>query len=336
MAPYEKPPTPGDGAQAKANLSQQPLRLHEAIRAREQLLHRLAEALPLGVLQSDAEGRIVYTNQKLHTILSTDRLSTVEEQFSSVLPADKKRMDEAFEAALRGGLDSDLEVRLSTSDEHGEKDLRQCTISLRALTADSGEITGTIACVVDVTESVRIREELRVRATFDEVTQCHNRASTMEALEMALTTSDERSQPAVIFVDLDRFKEINDRLGHAAGDELLGVVAKRLVSAVRGEDLVGRIGGDEFLVVCPGITSSAQAMQTAERVAETLRHEVRLKTKQVPCRASIGVAWAGRTGADADTLVSQADAAMYEAKRLGSERPVLYATSRVEHPHRIG
>ena len=330
MAPYEQLSTPGDDAQLEANLSQQPLRLHEAIRAREQLLHRLAEALPLGVLQCDAEGRIIYTNQKLLTILSTDRLTTVEEQLSSVLPDDKERVDEAFEAALRGGLDSDLEVRITTSDEHGGKDIRQCTMSLRALTADSGEITGAIACVVDVTESVRIREELRVRATFDELTQCHNRASTMEALEMALTTSDEASQPAVIFVDLDRFKEINDRLGHAAGDELLGVVAKRLIRAVRDDDLVGRIGGDEFLVVCPGIATSAQAMQTARRVADTLRHQVRLKTKQVSCRASIGVAWGGGTRVDADTLVSQADAAMYEAKRLSSDRPVLYAASRVE------
>jgi diguanylate cyclase (GGDEF)-like protein/PAS domain S-box-containing protein len=330
MASNKPLPPPRDDAQAERSLSQQPLRLHEAIRAREQLLHRLAEALPLGVLQSDAEGRVIYTNQKLHTILSTDRRSTVEDQLSSVLPDDKDRMDEAFEAALRGGLDSDLEVRLSTSDEHGEKDIRQCTMSLRALTADSGEITGAIACVVDVTESVRIREELRVRATFDEVTQCHNRGSTMEALEMALTTSDESTQPAVIFVDLYRFKEVNDRLGHAAGDELLGVVAKRLVGAVRGNDLVGRIGGDEFLVVCPGITTSAQAMQTATRISETLRHQVRLKTKRVSCRASIGVAWIGGTRADADTLVSQADAAMYEAKRLGSERPVLYAASRVD------
>ena len=144
MASYKPILPPRDDAQAEAFLSQQPLRLHEAIRAREQLLHRLAEALPLGVLQSDAEGRTIYTNQKLHTILSTDRRSTVEDQLSSVLPDDKERVDEAFEAALHGGLDSDLEVRLSTSDEHGEKDIRQCTMSLRALAADSGEITGAI------------------------------------------------------------------------------------------------------------------------------------------------------------------------------------------------
>jgi diguanylate cyclase (GGDEF)-like protein/PAS domain S-box-containing protein len=306
---------------------QQPLRLHEAIRAREQLLHRLAEALTLGVLQVDAEGRIIYTNHKLHSILSTVRATTVEEQLSSVLPDDKERVDEAFEAALRGGLDSDIDVRLTTPDEHGEKDIRQCTMSLRTLTADSGAITGAIACVMDVTESVRIREELRVRATFDDVTQCHNRASTMEALEQALAASDEQSQPAVIFVDLDRFKEINDRLGHAAGDELLGVVAKRLARAVRGDDLVGRIGGDEFLVVCPGITSAAQAMQGATRVADTLRHVVRLKTTPVSCPASIGVAWSIGTAADADMLVSRADAAMYEAKRAGSGRPVLYVSS---------
>ena len=274
---------------------------------------------------------VVYTNQKLHTILSVDRLTTVEDQLSSVLPDDKERVYEAFEAALRGGLDSDLEIRLTTSDESGEKDIRQCTMSLRALSADSGEITGAIVCLQDVTESMRIREELRVRATFDEVTQCHNRVSTMEALEMAIATSDEEGQPAVIFVDLDRFKEINDKLGHAAGDELLGVVAKRLISAVRGDDLVGRIGGDEFLVVCPRVASSDQAMQAAMRVANTLRHQVRLKTTRVSCRASIGVAWVGGTRADADTLVSQADSAMYEAKRLGSHRPVLYAVPRGPH-----
>ena len=330
IAPDESPPAPTAYSQGKASPSLQPLRLHEAIRAREQLLHRLAEALPLGVLQSDAEGRIIYTNQKLLTILSTDRLGTVEAQFASVLPDDRERVDEAFDAALRGGLDSDLEVRFTTSRDDGEKDIRLCTMSLRTLTLDSGEITGAIACLADVTESFRIREELRLRATYDEVTQCHNRASTMEALELALAISDVRCQPAVIFVDLNRFKEINDRLGHAAGDELLGVVAKRLIRAVRDEDLVGRIGGDEFLVVCPGITTSAQAMRTAERVADTLRHQVQLKTNRVSCLASIGVAWIDGTHADADTLVSQADTAMYEAKRLGLDGPLMHTASPVQ------
>jgi diguanylate cyclase (GGDEF)-like protein len=147
----------------------------------------------------------------------------------------------------------------------------------------------------------------------------------MESLEMTLAASKAGTRPAVIFVDLDRFKEVNDQWGHAAGDAMLEIVARRLLRSVRRRDLVGRIGGDEFLIVCPGITAAAQAMRAATRVADTLQHRVRLNKVQVPCQASIGVAWSAGREADADTLVSQADAAMYESKREGSGRPVLYS-----------
>jgi len=308
----------------------QPIRLHEALRAREQLLHRLAEALPLGVLHVDAQGRILYTNNRLHTILGKGQASTFKGQLSMVFPEDRERVQEAFDSVLRSGLDNDIEVRLAASEDHGTKEIRQCVMNLRTLTADSGEVTGAVVCLADITESVRMREELRMRATFDGVTRCHNRASTMESLEMILTASDDKSRPAILFVDLDRFKEINDHLGHAAGDELLGVAAKRLQRAVRSHDLVGRIGGDEFLVVCTGVSTSAQAMRAATRVADSLRHPVRLKGAQVSCRASIGVAWSSDLEVEADTLVGQADAAMYEAKRRGSGRPVMYKASSPE------
>ncbi|MGD0254963.1 MAG: diguanylate cyclase [Acidimicrobiales bacterium] len=328
MTPHESLPAREESVDTDPQLSYQPRRLHQALRAREQLLHRLAEAVPLGVLHVDAQGRIVYSNHMLHTILGAARVATVEEQLCMVLAEDRELVEGAFEAVLQNGLDNDIEMRLETSDEHGAKNVRECTMSLRALTGDTGEVTGAIACVADVTESVRMREELRIRATFDDVTQCHNRASTMESLEMTLAASDERSGPAVIFVDLDRFKEINEQLGHAAGDALLGIVAKRLLRAIRSEDLVGRMGSDEFLIVCPGITTAAQAMRAATRVADTLRHQVRLKTTHVSCQASVGVAWSAGPEADAGTLVNQADAAMHEAKQRESERPVLYTASR--------
>jgi len=215
------------------------------------------------------------------------------------------------------------------SYENGVTERRLCTMSLRVLNNDHGDVTGAIACLADVTESVRMREELRVRATFDEVTRCYNRASTMEALESTLAASDESSRPAVIFIDLDRFKDVNDRFGHAAGDAMLEIVGRRLARAVRSKDLVGRIGGDEFLVVCPGISTAAQAMRAATRVANTLRHHVRLKKTLVACRASIGVAWSPGPFTDADTLVSQADAAMYRAKRRKTDEPVFYKSSPV-------
>ena len=297
---------------------------HEALRAREQLLERLADALPVGVVQVDADSRVVYTNNRLQAILGELQATTVDEQLAAVLPEDRGGLADAFDAVLNSRLDSDLEVRLEKSPQDNDKEMRRCMFSLRALTAETGEVTGAIVCVADVTESARLRDELHLRATFDDITRCHNRASTMAALEALLADSGGVGRPAVIFVDLDRFKSVNDRFGHAAGDELLSVVARRLLRAVRADDIVGRIGGDEFLVIRPGITDVRQAMTTAARLAETFHREVRLKAGRLPCRASIGVAWSPEPEPDAECLVAMADAAMYEAKRSDCGHPVLH------------
>ena len=302
-------------------MSPEPPRLDKAFWA---ALSHLAEALPLGILHVDARGHLVYANRRHYFILGVSESATLEEQLSVVLPEDQDLVKQAFKDVLQSGLDNDIVMRLAKSDEHGAKSVRYCMLSLRALTGGTDEITGAIACNVDVSESVRLQKELRVRGTYDEVTRCYNRASTVEALETALAAADDKGGPAVIYVDLDRFKDVNDQLGHAAGDELLRVVVERLRSGVRSEDLVGRIGGDEFLVICPGITTAAQAMRAAKRVADALLHQVRLKSTIVSCRASIGVAWSFPPRVDADTLMSQADSAMYEAKRRGTGRPVLY------------
>ena len=301
-----------------------PLLLHEALRAREQLIHRLSEALPVGVLHVDVKGRVLYTNQRLHSIVDAERGTTFLDQLSTVAAEDKARVQEAFEAALQGGLDNDIEVRIVAADAPGAKGCRQCTLSIRTLSNDSGETIGAVACLADVTESVRMRDELRLQATFDTLTTCFNRASTMEALSKMLDDGRPGECPAVIFVDLDQFKNINDHLGHASGDQMLEVVARRLQRAVREGDIVGRIGGDEFLVLCPGIGSPVEALRAATRVKESLRRPVKLGTAEVSCRASVGVAWSAARGIDPDTLIGQADAAMYEAKRADLGQPVLY------------
>ena len=328
---HELPPEPEVRAAADADTASngdRPLRVHEAIRAREQLLHRLAEALPVGVLHVDAQGRVLYTNQRLHAIVGRERAETFDDQLSTVMGEDAARVTEAFESALRGGLDNDVEMRVGSDDGSGDKELRQCTLAVRALVTDDGEVTGAVASVTDVTDSVRMREELRVRATFDKLTRCYNRASTVDALEKMLDDGHPGGRPAVIFVDLDRFKGVNDDLGHAAGDELLEVVASRLQRAVREGDVVGRIGGDEFLVLCPAIGTPAQAMRAASRIADSLRHAVKLDSVQVSCRASVGVAWTASRQADADLLIGQADTAMYEAKRAGTGHPVMFREQR--------
>ena len=299
---------------------------HEAVRAREQLLDRLAEALPVGVIQVDADGSVAYTNSRLHAILGSPRAATIGEQIAMVQPTDRTSLTDAFHAVLQRRFDRDIEVRLVTPPDGDHTEPRRCLFSIRALTAETSEVTGAIVCVADVTESARLRDELHLRATFDDITGCRNRVTTLALLEGLLSDADLVGRPAVCFIDLDRFKDVNDKLGHACGDALLGVVARRLQRAVRAGAIVGRIGGDEFLVISPGVTSPEEAMVTAVRLAETFRHQVRLKSRRLSCPASIGVAWSGDPYLEAEGLVAMADAAMYEAKRNGDGVPVLHQT----------
>ncbi len=295
----------------------------EALRAREQLLDRLAEALPLGLLQVDSDARVVYTNERLHSIVGTSRASTVDEQLQTVVDEDHHVVSEAFARVLSEGIDSDIEVRVRPGGG-GKGPMRLCSLNLRALTDASGAATGAIVCLADVTESARMRDELRARATFDAVTGCQNRLSVMAALEALLGLDCADRRPAVIFVDLDHFKDVNDTLGHAAGDEFLRAVAERLRRCVREGDVVGRIGGDEFLVICPHISAEAEAMNTAARITSSLCRRIRLGKVSVPSSASVGVAWSSEPSATAENLVSQADAAMYVSKRASNGKAVLF------------
>jgi diguanylate cyclase (GGDEF)-like protein len=179
---------------------------------------------------------------------------------------------------------------------------------------------------MDITDSSRMREELERRATFDELTGCYNRSSTMGALEANIASGQRDADRAVVFIDLDNFKAINDRHGHGAGDELLCTVAQRLQRVVRGADMVGRIGGDEFLAVCPNIGGPEQAMKLAERLAAAQREPVRVASGEVIMQISIGVAWSRGEAQGADALVAQADGAMYESKREGEGHPKLAST----------
>jgi len=293
----------------------------EALRAREKLLRRLAEALPIGVLQATADGRVVYTNERLHRILGAGPAPDLAVQLATVACEDRPALDVALESALRSGIDGDLEIQIRpTPDDRA----RRCMVRLRALADELGMTTGAILTLEDVTESARLRAELERRATHDMLTRVMNRASVIAVIEDALARPGTNGT-AAIFVDLDRFKAVNDSLGHAAGDELLRIVADRLAIAVRGDDALGRIGGDEFLVVCSGIRGVGPAQRVAERISRALCRSVHLAGTTLDLQASLGVAYSGRRPITADALVARADAAMYESKRQGLGRPVVYS-----------
>jgi diguanylate cyclase (GGDEF)-like protein/PAS domain S-box-containing protein len=294
----------------------------EEVRVREQLLAQLANALPLGLFQLSRDLRVSYTNVRLHQIVGASSEDTVDGLLGNLVPADRPLLDRAIDAALNGGDDGEVEVRFQLPDaEHRTL----CQVALRALTGPDDQVTGAIVCVTDVTESSTMREDLKRLAMIDPLTNCHNRRSIMSALEGALGgAADDPLGVAAIFVDIDDFKRINDTHGHAAGDELLSVAADRLGETVRANDIVGRIGGDEFLIFCPGVQGTEEAMVLAERVADALRRDVYLAGGRIALRASVGVTWSKVRRTNADRLVGRADAAMYESKRLEMGRPVLF------------
>jgi diguanylate cyclase (GGDEF)-like protein/PAS domain S-box-containing protein len=285
---------------------------HEALRAREQLLDRLAGAIPLGLFQIDAERRVVYTNERLHEILRVERAASVEEQLATVVESDRAAIERALTEVLETGRPQEVELEVSPP---GRRERRLCAISLRALTHQDGVVSGAIACVSDVTDSARMRAELERRATFDELTECFNRAAIMRAPQADIDDRGAHGERAVMFVDVDQFKDVNDLHGHAAGDELLRVLSARLRAAVRERDLVGRLGGDEFLVVCPEVGGADCARALASRLAASLEAEVALSAARVHPRVSIGIAFSRGEEADGDELVARADSAMYDAKR---------------------
>ena len=189
-------------------------------------------------------------------------------------------------------------------------------------------------CVEDVTASVQSRSDLEVKAISDPLTGCLNRAGTLAVLQDSLdraATLTERRGTAAIFVDLDQFKPVNDEFGHATGDEVLLRVAERIRRSVRSGDVVGRLGGDEFLVICPNVVNPETALAIARSL--TLRAfgaPIDLGTASVAIRASLGVAWSHDRNTYATALVAQADAAMYRSKRQGRSEPCCSPTRRPE------
>jgi len=294
---------------------------HEAVREREQLLHRLAEALPLGVIQLADDRRIVYKNDRLNAILGNPGATNADEQFAATVAEDRATLNAAIDDALQLGFDRYLTIRVRLGGPESERLVQVIT---KALRHGDGAVCGVIGCVSDVTETTLMSRELERRARFDSLTGCYNRESILALLGAALESGQGEAGTASIFIDLDDFKAVNDDWGHAVGDELLKTAAEDMRRATRAGDLVGRLGGDEFLIVCHD-TADAAAMQVAQRVAAILCRDRSARDGKVQLRASVGVAWAANDTIEVDELVARADAAMYVSKRGALGVPHLWA-----------
>lgn len=190
------------------------------------------------------------------------------------------------------------------------------------------EPVGRVACFRDITERMRAEEKLRHYALHDTLTDLPNRAQFMEHLRDAVERAGENEYArfAVLFLDLDRFKVINDSLGHAIGDQLLVATAERLRSCVRPGDVVARLGGDEFTILLNRSGEPSDVAQIAERLQTRISEPFKLDNYEVFTTASIGIICSGGVQRSAEDLLRDADAAMYRAKESGKARYEIFDT----------
>ncbi|GGX61348.1 putative bifunctional diguanylate cyclase/phosphodiesterase [Saccharospirillum salsuginis] len=197
---------------------------------------------------------------------------------------------------------------------------------LSPLQGDHGEVTHQVGILHDVTKNKQAEHQLKYQATHDALTRIPNRSYLDSALGRAMQAADrDRKEVAVLFLDLDRFKVINDSLGHSSGDELLRQVAKRLQSCLREQDLVSRLGGDEFVILATQLEANT-AQYVAEKILVTLEPPFEIFGQTLYISSSIGISLYPNDGADQDELLAFADAAMYSAKTAGRNTFRFYAS----------
>ncbi len=253
--------------------------------------------------------------------------STYEAFLEVVHPEDRPALEKAMRQAACEARPWSLDHRIVLASGE-ERVVRQQTEVVPGASGDPVRISGTIQ---DITDRRRAEEQIRQLVYYDDLTSLPNRKMLSEQLGRVLQRAGGANQGvALFFLDLDRFKRINDTLGHPVGDALLKAVADRLVHSVRSTDHVGRpglpaaasvsrLGGDEFSVVLPELSCSEDATHVAHRILETLRAPFRLEEHRIDVTASIGIALYPSDGSDPETLLRNAHAATNHAKMQGRD-----------------
>jgi len=266
----------------------------------------------------DAEGRVVYQSPAIARVLGYETTVKPGTAVTDLLdPADAPRMA----LALRRAREEPSAGRAAECRwRHADGSYRWLETVCNNLLSDP-HVGGVVLNSRDVTERRQLSEQLRQRAFHDPLTGLANRARLEERLSRMLER--ENGTVALLFVDLDNFKMVNDSLGHAAGDRFLTEIARRLSSCVRLGDTVARMGGDEFALLLAGIDASLRAPRIAERILDALKPPIELDQRAIIPGASIGIT-IGRAGQDVQEVLRDADLALYDAKHQGKGQAQLY------------
>lgn len=288
------------------------------------LLHATLDSTSEGMLVFDQEGRLTQQNRQLREIFRQPESLPSGTSAKGLLRALARlaREPKSLIGLVRSLTRPDAQ---RSSTQISLSDGRQLALFTQAQVLD-GKTVGRVWCLRDVTEQHRQEAKIRHQAEHDSLTGLPNRRLFQEQLDNALARAEaKQSALAVLFIDLDHFKLINDSVGHQVGDQVLCSVANELQSMLRTHDLLARVGGDEFLLLLNELTDGRLAMQIADRIVDRLKQPMIINERKLWIHASIGVALYPRDGLAPDELVSRADMAMYQAKTRGRNNAQQFA-----------
>lgn len=271
---------------------------------------------------TDHENRIISVNQAFTTLTGYTREESLG-QNPKILRSgkhDKAFYDDMWKSLIEKGY-----WRGDIWDRRKNGTYYPKFLAITTMRDEQGEIRNFSAIFYDISERKQLEEKLENLAHFDSLTGLPNRMLLQDRLEQAIALSERlRQRFALLFIDLDGFKPVNDTFGHPVGDEVLKIVAQRIAAAVRGMDTAARLGGDEFVVILTDIRSRENAERVAEKIISSVSEPYEIVGETIRISASIGVSIYPNDELVAQELLRTADEAMYRAKREGKQRVIFY------------
>jgi diguanylate cyclase (GGDEF)-like protein/PAS domain S-box-containing protein len=279
------------------------------------------------------DGRVVYVNDRACEIFGypKDELVKIQE-LDLMAPEDRERLESVVQEGRQSGqMPSELEFWATRKDGS-----RRYVSNRYTSSSDHGFRPQSFVVTTDMTGRKREQDTIKRLAFHDPLTELPNRVLFNDRVGVALADARRDGQRlALLLLDLDHFKNVNDTLGHTVGDQLLRAVGERLTSLLRETDTVCRMGGDEFLILLTGISTADASTKVARRVLRCIRRPFVLDGRRLKITTSLGIAIYPDDAEDVDTLIGQADHAMYLAKEQGRDNYQRYSASEFEaHPHR--
>jgi diguanylate cyclase (GGDEF)-like protein/PAS domain S-box-containing protein len=305
-----------------------PINVLKVMEQRLELWAKVFEASSEGIVIMDAQQRILSVNHAFCRATAYDYYDVIGEPLGMMLDEDPGPAGESLVRQIR----ADLEQRDAWQGEvrfrkqSGDTYPAWLMISAVRESAKQGDVSHYIGISIDITDRKRTEARVQFLAHHDVLTELPNRSLCIDRLRAALLEAQATGQcVAVLFIDLDRFKTINDTLGHHVGDGLLRSVAERLNLAVRTGDTVSRLGGDEFVVILREVVNREEASSIVEqRLIPLIRQTHHVETHELQVSCSVGIAVYPEDGLDLDELMRRADAAMYEAKSSGRDKARMF------------